>query len=228
MRQHFTGYEHDGETGLDFAQARYYSSQYGRYTSPDPFAGSATIADPQTFNRYVYFGNNPVNGVDPSGMMSSPSGERASTAHAMSQEAAADIASDEAQCEDMVQYHFSGQAAFDRAMAAEEAAPSSSSDSSSESSSDSNSHSGGNDLAHASSAEAESPESDVRLQIAGRSGIKLSPSDHMKFPDGSRKLGPMSSKGLWGWKVEITAIVPDDRHNTKLLRPILKYYPSLH
>src|SRR5260370_4197810 len=67
-RKKFTGYERDTETGLDFAQARYYSNTQGRFTSPDPFAGSATIGNPQTFNRYVYCGNNPVNAVDPTGL----------------------------------------------------------------------------------------------------------------------------------------------------------------
>jgi RHS repeat-associated protein len=35
VRQKFTGYEHDAETSLEFAQARYYSSSCGRFTSPD-------------------------------------------------------------------------------------------------------------------------------------------------------------------------------------------------
>jgi RHS repeat-associated protein len=52
---------------LAFAQALYGSTQ-GRFTSPDPFSASAIIADPQTFNRYAYCRNNPVNSVDPSGM----------------------------------------------------------------------------------------------------------------------------------------------------------------
>jgi RHS repeat-associated protein len=42
LRKQFTGYERDnetGETGLDYAQARYYSSVQGRFTSSDPFAG---------------------------------------------------------------------------------------------------------------------------------------------------------------------------------------------
>ncbi|HEY3103764.1 MAG TPA: BPSL0067 family protein, partial [Pyrinomonadaceae bacterium] len=67
-RKKFTGYERDTETGLDFAQARYYSSTQGRFSSPDPFQGSATVSNPQTFNRYVYCGNNPVNSFDPSGL----------------------------------------------------------------------------------------------------------------------------------------------------------------
>lgn len=32
-RQKFTGYERDAESGLDYAQARYYSNQQGRFTS---------------------------------------------------------------------------------------------------------------------------------------------------------------------------------------------------
>jgi RHS repeat-associated protein len=67
-RQKYTSYERDDETGLDYAHARYYGSVQGRFTSPDPFAGSATIASPQTFNRYAYVGNNPTNLTDPTGL----------------------------------------------------------------------------------------------------------------------------------------------------------------
>ncbi len=77
-RKKFTGYERDTETGLDYAQARYYSNTQGRFTSPDPFAGSATIGNPQTFNRYVYCGNNPVNLTDPLGMVAQPGGRNLS------------------------------------------------------------------------------------------------------------------------------------------------------
>jgi RHS repeat-associated protein len=63
-RQKFTGYERDSETDLDFAQARYDSSTQGRFTSPDPYSGSMNGANPQTFNRYAYVGNNPVNRTD--------------------------------------------------------------------------------------------------------------------------------------------------------------------
>ena len=65
----FTGYERDPETGNDYAQARYYSSQYaGRFMSPDPYAGSMVLANPQSFNRYTYAMNNPLRFTDPSGM----------------------------------------------------------------------------------------------------------------------------------------------------------------
>jgi RHS repeat-associated protein len=67
-RKKFTGYERDSETGLDFAQARYYANLQGRFTRPDPFSGSATTTNPQTFNRYAYVGNNPTIRSDPSGL----------------------------------------------------------------------------------------------------------------------------------------------------------------
>src|SRR6185295_13632407 len=69
VRQHFTAYEADGETGLNFAEARYQSPTQGRFTSVDPLGHSATVFDPQSFNRYSYVLNNPTNLTDPSGMM---------------------------------------------------------------------------------------------------------------------------------------------------------------
>lgn len=85
IKQKFTGYERDDETGLDFAQARYYSSSLGRFMSPDEFAGGpvelyffasnaasnptfyADIYDPQSLNKYQYCFNNPLSYVDPDG-----------------------------------------------------------------------------------------------------------------------------------------------------------------
>jgi RHS repeat-associated protein len=68
-RQKFTGYEADAETGLNFAQARYQSPTQGRFISVDPFGASASIADPQSFNRYAYVSNDPINLSDPNGLM---------------------------------------------------------------------------------------------------------------------------------------------------------------
>ncbi|NOT61489.1 MAG: RHS repeat-associated core domain-containing protein [Acidobacteria bacterium] len=67
VRQKFTGYERDDETGLDFAQSRYYSSTQGRFTKPDVFGGRLT--NPQTLNLYAYVLNNPLKWNDPSGHM---------------------------------------------------------------------------------------------------------------------------------------------------------------
>jgi len=68
VRQHFTGYEADGETGLNFAQARYHSPVQGRFTSVDPLMASADILNPESFNRYSYVQNDPLNAVDPDGL----------------------------------------------------------------------------------------------------------------------------------------------------------------
>lgn len=66
-RQKFTSYERDVETGLDFAQARYYANAHGRFSSVDPLMASAYRSDPQTWNRFSYAANNPLRYVDPTG-----------------------------------------------------------------------------------------------------------------------------------------------------------------
>lgn len=68
IRQKFTGYERDGESGLDFAQARYFVSLLGRFTTTDPLLDSGRIEEPQTWNRYAYVLNNPLNHVDTTGL----------------------------------------------------------------------------------------------------------------------------------------------------------------
>ena len=68
VRQKFTGYQRDDETGLDFAEARYYNNRHGRFTAVDPLTASGKSADPQTFNRYVYSMNSPLMFNDPAGL----------------------------------------------------------------------------------------------------------------------------------------------------------------
>ena len=63
---HFTGKEHDYETGLDDFGARYDASSIGRFMSTDPMGGHRI--DPQTLNKYAYVRNNPLNLTDPTGM----------------------------------------------------------------------------------------------------------------------------------------------------------------
>lgn len=69
QRKKFTGYERDDESGLDFAQARYYASVQGRFTSPDPLLSSGMVEDPQSWNRYIYVGNRPTILTDPDGLL---------------------------------------------------------------------------------------------------------------------------------------------------------------
>ncbi len=68
----FTGHERDRATGLDYMFARYYGSNLARFLSVDPVGGTA--AAPQSWNRYPYTGNNPVNFVDPKGTCRRPGG----------------------------------------------------------------------------------------------------------------------------------------------------------
>ena len=74
IRKGYTGYEKDDESGLDFAQARYYNSGLGRYTSVDPLTASASIKNPQTFNRYSYVLNSPYKFTDPLGLIPESTG----------------------------------------------------------------------------------------------------------------------------------------------------------
>ena len=63
----FTGKERDGETGLDYFDARYYGSRIARFTSVDPLQVPAAFRDPQQWNRYSYARNNPLRFLDPTG-----------------------------------------------------------------------------------------------------------------------------------------------------------------
>ncbi len=67
VRKKFTGYERDNETDLDFAQARYYSKGFGKFTSPDDFTNDTHPVAPQSWNLYVYVRNNPLALTDPEG-----------------------------------------------------------------------------------------------------------------------------------------------------------------
>jgi RHS repeat-associated protein len=68
VRQGFTQYERDDETGLDYAQARYYANGQGRFISVDPLLASGEPEEPQSWNRYSYTLNQPLDLTDPSGM----------------------------------------------------------------------------------------------------------------------------------------------------------------
>jgi RHS repeat-associated protein len=67
----FTGDERDAETSLDHTQFRQYTSSLARWMTPDP-AGLAAVdpMNPQSWNRYAYVLNDPVDLVDPLGLSS--------------------------------------------------------------------------------------------------------------------------------------------------------------
>jgi len=56
----------DTETGLDHTWFRQYSSNTGRWVSPDPARGNPL--NPQSWNRYAYVLNNPLNLTDRLGL----------------------------------------------------------------------------------------------------------------------------------------------------------------
>ena len=58
---------HRDSTNLDYADQRYYTSAWGRFLTPDPYQSSGGPADPQSWNRYAYVVNDPVNYNDPTG-----------------------------------------------------------------------------------------------------------------------------------------------------------------
>jgi RHS repeat-associated protein len=69
MHYKFTGKERDAESGLDYFGARYYSSNMGRFMSPDPGKINLKhLANPQKWNKYAYVLNNPLSMIDPDGM----------------------------------------------------------------------------------------------------------------------------------------------------------------
>ncbi len=55
----------DSEANLDPTHFRMFSSDQGRWLSPDPACGSVT--NPQTLDRYAYVGNSPTSRTDPRG-----------------------------------------------------------------------------------------------------------------------------------------------------------------
>ncbi len=69
----FTGHRHNntGTNDLDliYMNARYYMPLVGRFISPDTIVPEP--GNPQSFNRYVYVRNNPMNFTDPTGHMES-------------------------------------------------------------------------------------------------------------------------------------------------------------
>jgi len=62
----FTGREYDEKTGIYYYRARYYDAEIGRFLSKDPVWNQLDL---QNSNRYLYVRNNPINKVDPFGLL---------------------------------------------------------------------------------------------------------------------------------------------------------------
>jgi len=63
----FTSYTRDA-IASDDAMHRRYNRWWGRFEQPDPYDGSYDVTNPQSFNRYAYVTNDPINFVDPLGL----------------------------------------------------------------------------------------------------------------------------------------------------------------
>jgi RHS repeat-associated protein len=63
----FTGHERENN-GTDYMHARFYGTRRGRFLSVDPRMDTTNaLKKPQTWNRYTYADNNPIQKVDPDG-----------------------------------------------------------------------------------------------------------------------------------------------------------------
>ena len=60
----FTTYTRDASTGLDYADQRFYTSQFGRFMSADRFKQAAKANDSGSWNKYSYTRGDPVNRID--------------------------------------------------------------------------------------------------------------------------------------------------------------------
>ena len=62
------GYRHEANTGgLQKVGVRWYDPAIGRFLQKDPWLG--TPYEPLTLNRYGYCTNDPINWIDPSGLL---------------------------------------------------------------------------------------------------------------------------------------------------------------
>jgi len=66
-RVKFATYTRDGSTGLDYADQRFYTSQFGRFMSADRFKQAASANDSGSWNKYAYTRGDPVNRKDRNG-----------------------------------------------------------------------------------------------------------------------------------------------------------------
>jgi len=68
----FTGHVKDDATGQYYAKARYFTTNNGRWSQPEPLLkgvpGKMFLLNPLLLNPYIYGRNNPLKYIDPSGL----------------------------------------------------------------------------------------------------------------------------------------------------------------
>jgi RHS repeat-associated protein len=62
------GTYHRDQTGLDYADQRFYNSAIGRFLTSDPYEASGGAAEPGSWGRGGYVGGDPINYNDPQGL----------------------------------------------------------------------------------------------------------------------------------------------------------------
>ncbi len=62
----YAGEQYDASASMYYNRARYYNPANGTFNRVDPYSGNTR--DPQSLHKYAYCHNNPINGIDPSGM----------------------------------------------------------------------------------------------------------------------------------------------------------------
>jgi RHS repeat-associated protein len=68
VRERYADTRLDDATGLDHTLWRKLETRSGRWTSPDPYGKSLRVVNPQSFNRYAYVRNDPMNARDRTGL----------------------------------------------------------------------------------------------------------------------------------------------------------------
>ena len=64
----YAGEQYDSNLDQYYLRARYYNANNGTFNRVDPYSGN--MQDPQSLHKYAYCHNNPVNGIDPTGLFS--------------------------------------------------------------------------------------------------------------------------------------------------------------
>ena len=74
----FTGHVQDAAKGQYYAKARYFTTQLGRWSQPEPLLRgvppASFLRSPQMLNPYVYCRNNPLRFTDPTGLLDKETG----------------------------------------------------------------------------------------------------------------------------------------------------------